>query len=350
MSTKSMQRTMRIRTLFAAAFVAAAAAVAGCGGNTVTGPTINATTTPTPVPTGTPAPTSTSGTLSTNSASSTSLTLGPIGPNGNTGTVVAPASSSGSTFTVVFSLTLPANIPAPSAARRLPKDIGGANLVPIAYFQITTNPGTTLPSWPGFSFTFGSSQTLPDPTHSYVAEFDPSNPSAGWTTIEGPASASGGLFTWTAAPNPVTLNAGNPYTFVLFSTTSALSTPSPSPSPSPSPTASPTPTPAPGSLDLSTSSMSFTATGAANAQQLTVSETNYSGPFTVTTGPTSSCSGIVSVSPSSGTGPSQVFTITPAAPGNCTLVVNDNGNNAPQSVGITVTTTTGTISAKPGTH
>ncbi len=340
-----MQRTVRVRTLFAAAIVAGAAAVAGCGGTTVTVPT-NPSATPTPGPTNTPAPTSTSGSLSTNGAASTSLTLGPIGPNGNTGTVVAGASSTGSTFNVVFSLTAPANVPTLSSVRRLPRNIGGANLTPIGFFQITSNPSTTLPSWPGFSFTFGASQTLPDPTHSYVAVFDPTNPSAGWSTIEGPATASGALFTWSAPPGQVALNAGTTYTFVLFSTTSTLSTPSPTPSPTPTPTPSPTPTPtpAPGNLDVNTTTLNFSATGAANAEQLTVSETNYSGPFTVTTGPTSSCSGIVTVSPSTGTGPSQVFTVTPAAAGNCTLVVNDNGNNAPQSIAVTVTTTTGTIS------
>ncbi len=345
-----MQRTMRARSLLAAFLVAAAAAVAGCSGGSSTPPPLNTgTATPTPVPTATPPATSASGTLTTSTSASTSLTLGPIGSNGNTGTVRAGASNPATALNVTFSLTQPANVPTPSAFRRMPQSIGGANLSFIAWFQVTANPGTTLPSWPGFSFTFGASQTLPDPAHSYVAEFDPSNAAAGWTTIEGPASAAGTVFTWTAPAIPVTLTAGNTYTFVLFSTSSTLATPTPTPaptaSPSPSPTPSPTPAP-PGTLTTSSTQVSMTAAG--QTAPVNVSESNYSGTFTAANG-AQSCSGIATISPASGNGPSATFTVTAVAAGNCGYVIaDDHGGSV--GVAVSVTTTTGTVSGVRRTH
>jgi len=341
-------RSLRASTLCAAA-VAVAAVVAGCGGGGSSPPpaVFTSPSTPSTVPTAVPPATSAGGTLSTSSSSSTAVTVGPIGANGNILTVRAGASNPATTLTVAFTLTQPNNVPAPASLRRLAQTIGGANISVIGFAQITANPGTTLPGWPGFSFTFGSGQTLPDPTHSYVAVYDPSNSSAGFTTIEGPASASGSLFTWSGTTQPVTLLAGNTYTFVMFSTTSTLSTPTPTPTPTPTatptatPSPSPTPTPAWGTLTSSVSQVAMTVAG--QTATVNVSESNYLGTFTAANG-AASCTGIATIAPPSTGGPSATFTITAVAAGNCSYVISDNHGGA-VGVAVTVTTTTGGISA-----
>jgi len=88
--------------------------------------------------------------------------------------------------------------------------------------------------------------------------------------------------------------------------------------------------------------LSFLGIGSANNQLFTVSEANYSGTFTVTTAATgqlNSCSGIATVSPSSGAGP---FTVTPVGAGQCTFTVTGgNGQTATLTVGVAVTTVGG---------
>lgn len=99
------------------------------------------------------------------------------------------------------------------------------------------------------------------------------------------------------------------------------------------PAASPTPTtePTPGPVTLSQSSLAFAAAGASYAQTVTASETNYSGSFTVST---MTCSGIATVSPSSGT----TFTVKPVSAGSCTYAITaDNGQEATLTVGVTTT-------------
>jgi len=99
----------------------------------------------------------------------------------------------------------------------------------------------------------------------------------------------------------------------------------------PLPTAAPT-TPPPSALTSNVSSVAFTVVGQ-NAN-FTVSENGYSGALTAT----STCAGIATVSPASGTGPSALFTVTSVAAGTCAVTVKD-ANNQAAAVGVTVTTT-----------
>jgi hypothetical protein len=96
---------------------------------------------------------------------------------------------------------------------------------------------------------------------------------------------------------------------------------------------SPSPTPAPGPLTASASTLSFPALGAANAQQLTISEANFSGTFNV-----NGCSSpsVATVSPLLGSGPSLVVTVTPVSGGACTLQIAD-GHGGVLNVPVTVT-------------
>jgi hypothetical protein len=114
----------------------------------------------------------------------------------------------------------------------------------------------------------------------------------------------------------------------------------PTPTPTNTPTPSPTPSPVPAPIGATGTTVSLTAAG--NTAQFQVTESGYSGPFTVANG-SPSCTGIATVSPSAGTGPSTTFTITAVAAGTCTIVVSDNHGGS-VSVQVVVTTTSGTIS------
>ncbi|MBV8299283.1 MAG: hypothetical protein JO083_07055 [Candidatus Eremiobacteraeota bacterium] len=87
--------------------------------------------------------------------------------------------------------------------------------------------------------------------------------------------------------------------------------------------------------------MFFSNTGAAYNQTLTVTEQNYTGSLTVTNG-SPSCSGIVTVSPSSSPSTPAAFTVTPVAAGMCNLVVTDSGGRS-VTVNVTVTVTPVTV-------
>ena len=111
-------------------------------------------------------------------------------------------------------------------------------------------------------------------------------------------------------------------------------TPTSGPVPTPTPTSGPVPTPTPNPLTVTPTSLAFIATGAANAQNFTASETAYSGAFTMSTTCTAA---IATVTPSSGTGPSSMFTVTPQGAGSCTVTIHDtNGQNATVTIGVTL--------------
>jgi hypothetical protein len=87
-------------------------------------------------------------------------------------------------------------------------------------------------------------------------------------------------------------------------------------------------------LVLAPKSLAFSASGANAAQTVSVSETGYAGAFTET----DTCSGIASVSPADGSGPSATYTVTPLAAGTCTITIHDtNGQKSAVAVGITIT-------------
>ncbi len=96
----------------------------------------------------------------------------------------------------------------------------------------------------------------------------------------------------------------------------------------------------PGALNVSTSSLAFTTAGQANT--FTVTEANYTGNFTAANG-SPSCAGIATFSPASAAGPSNQFTVTAVAAGQCQIKVTDT-NGQTSAVNIIVTTTSGSVS------
>ncbi len=97
----------------------------------------------------------------------------------------------------------------------------------------------------------------------------------------------------------------------------------------------------PGSLAVNPSNLSFTALGPTNSQPFTASEANYSGSIAAS----SSNLAVAAVSPASGSGPTQTFTVTPVGPGSATIAVSDD-HGGTQSVSVTVTPP-GALTVKP---
>jgi hypothetical protein len=224
---------MRLRPLLGIAVVAGATFVAGCGGGSATAPA-------SPTPTATPvAILSASGMLATSTTTTTSLTLGPIGAGYGAaygGTITAPAGNVVAHLTTTISQAAPPNFPTIQKVRRAPRDIGGGNIVPFGFITIEADVTATLQSYLGFAWYFTGSDLALDPTHSYVAFYDPSNQPAGLTTIEGPAMQSSTTISpyafqftwvWNGPSSPVTLQAGTMYVFMLFTTSSTLTTTTP---------------------------------------------------------------------------------------------------------------------------
>jgi hypothetical protein len=120
----------------------------------------------------------------------------------------------------------------------------------------------------------------------------------------------------------------------------ATATPTPVVTATPTPIVSATPTPVAGGVVIAPSSLSLLGTGAANAQSVTVSQSNYGGAFTFSTaaaGSANSCSGIAS---EAGSGP--VYTITPDGNGHCTFVVaGGGGQTSTLTIDVTVSTVGG---------
>ncbi len=107
------------------------------------------------------------------------------------------------------------------------------------------------------------------------------------------------------------------------------------PSPIPSPTASPPPL---GALSVNPIAIQLLGIGSSNAASGLLQETGYSGTFLES----DTCSGIATVLPSSGTGPSLAFNVTGVAAGNCTATFSD-AKSQHVSTAISVTIVSGSV-------
>lgn len=110
-----------------------------------------------------------------------------------------------------------------------------------------------------------------------------------------------------------------------FTITISLSTPTPTPTPTL------TPTPTPGSLTVNPTGYNFGAVGV--LQMFTITETNYLGPFTVTTSAGSVATATISAN---------IVSVTAQGSGSATITVADNHGQT-QTIAITVTTLGGVL-------
>jgi hypothetical protein len=95
----------------------------------------------------------------------------------------------------------------------------------------------------------------------------------------------------------------------------------------------PSPSPSGVTLTASPSALSLDGTGATFAQTAQVQEPGYSGAFAET----DTCSGVATVTPNAGTGPSQTYTVTGVTAGTCAIRISDT-NAQHATIAVTVTT------------
>ncbi|MHB8198963.1 MAG: hypothetical protein ACYDGW_11995 [Vulcanimicrobiaceae bacterium] len=89
-----------------------------------------------------------------------------------------------------------------------------------------------------------------------------------------------------------------------------------------------------GGVTANPSSLSFLAIGASYAQNLNVSQSNFTGAYSES----DSCTGVVTVSVTSNSGGAAVYEVTPAAVGTCQITIT-GGSGKTATVGVTVTST-----------
>lgn len=209
--------------------VLAACGGGGGGGGSSVAPGVNPTATPAPV-------TSQSQPISTSTTGSQTANYS---VTGYSSVATIPAANVATMLSTTFSTSLPSGPPAVQSLQRRPQNIGSSSMVPLAFLCITpTTAAVTLTAFP--SFTLTPSSTV-NGNYAYVAYYNPANSSAGWTTIEGPAVASGQTLGFTGTSPGPAWQGGQTYCFVFFTVASAIA--SPTPTATATVTASPTSTP-----------------------------------------------------------------------------------------------------------
>jgi len=227
----------------AAAVTLLAVFAAGCNGSSSIAPPIGGGATPTPTPSPAPLPAAASATIPVGAAPA-SASLGPV-TGGYSSAITVPAGSTSAALTVTLAATQPGGTPAVQSVKRGPRTIGGAGIATVAFVTIASSATVTFGTTPTFTFTVPAGAAILGQV-SYLALYDPSaTPQPGWTTFAGPGTASGNTIAFTGSSGNQQLKSGVTYDIVLFTTTSALPTPSPNPTATPTATAAPTPTPVP---------------------------------------------------------------------------------------------------------
>ncbi len=213
---------MRIRrslSYFLASLTTASIVLASCGGGGGSGgssvpaaPTVTAT-----------AVTSESQQVSLSTVSSQAATYS---VSGYSSIATIPAGNVATTLSTTFSSAQPSGTPTIQNLQRRPQKIGASPIGAIAYLCITPAATVLLAAYPSFSLTLPSAI---NGSYAYVALYDPTNSSAGWNTIEGPASGSGLTLGFSGSSPGPTLQGGQTYCFLFFTLASALPTPTPVP-------------------------------------------------------------------------------------------------------------------------
>jgi hypothetical protein len=188
--------------------------------------------------------------------------------------------------------------------------------------------GESATTWMGATFS-GNIQEVAF----YNAPLSAARVAAHYNTGIGPSAATAAPTTSPAPIASVPPTASPVPTAAPTAVPTPVPTAVPTPVPTAVPTATPSPTPPPSPVSNPTS-LSFLATGAANAQQLAISETGYAGAYTATTSGGDPTAVTTSVS---GT----VITVTPQHQGGTTVIVTGGfGTTVSIPAGVTITNLT----------
>jgi hypothetical protein len=149
-----------------------------------------------------------------------------------------------------------------------------------------------------------------------------------------PTKAPGITPTATPAPTPTATPTPKPTaTPTPKPTATPTPTPKPTATPTPTPTPTPTATPGPGVLFVSPANLSVLGLGASYALAASVDEAGYDFAFTVTQ---TACSGVATIGPAAGLGPTLGLTVTGIATGTCTATIqDDHGQQVPLAISVT---------------
>jgi hypothetical protein len=255
--------------------------------------------------------------------------------------------------TVTLSATAPSDAPAPQAHRvqtRTHQTLA-ANVTPLLYMTMTMSNTVTLTQTPMLLLSLGINVTQPV----YLAVYDPTNPSQGWTALAGPFNVTNETLTIPSETiNPAFwMEANQPYDFAIVESGDTVATPTPTvtatptaapsgapttapsgaPTTSPSPGATSGPTAAPG-VNAQPSSLTLNAIG--ETAIVLASETLYGGSYTATTDSNNANDAVIHVDATSTSG---VFNIKANGPGTTTITIYDNYQLHSVQVPVTVTTT-----------
>ena len=166
--------------------------------------------------------------------------------SGASGSITFPATFAGaSQASISLQSRVPSGDPLPQSKSRHTFGLGGA-VTPIAYVSVTAAQSVSFGVAPEFDMAFPAG-TLSG--NAYVAFYDSSNPTAGWTALQGPVPAAGTTLVIAQQPLPTIaqFSSNVSYVYAIVETGTPLPTPTPPPTPSPSPaaTSSATPTASP---------------------------------------------------------------------------------------------------------
>jgi len=249
-------------------------------------------------------------------------------PTGYVANFALPATADGSSGTVAVSIStlLPAGVVAPSSTHRAPETIG-ATLTPLVYVTVRPSATVTFSSTPAFSFTLPRGTALITGSSAFVAFYDPAQSATGWVTILGPGSVSGQTISFPATTGTLKLAGGALYTFVLFTTSQALTSTAPG---------------AP--LTVTPAAVAFGGLGSSFAKTVALTESSGTAPpaitnyaFSPSTCPNTSFSYTPSPGPGALTTTLTIFQTLMITTPTCTLALTDQFNHV---VNVTLTTAT----------
>jgi hypothetical protein len=272
---------------------------------------------------------------------------------GLSGSFTLPAATlpANDTLAVTTTTTIPSGVTPLSAGRRVRATSSGLEVL---YYQgLQFSQTVTFPAFPAFVIALPSGYDTSKGV--YELAFYDGN---GWTYPLGSAGVPNGqTLSFSSASGPVTYQAGRSYYFALYySPTPPAPTPTPTASPTTAPTVAPTtaptvapttaptPTPTPGPLSAAPSALAFNGTGSDLAQTVTISESFATGAFTASAC-VSTPATATPVASVSAVAPNNTFTVTPTAPGACTITVTD-ANQKQTHVTVTVATSSLTIKSR----
>jgi hypothetical protein len=225
--------------------------------------------------------------------------------------VTIPATTSGSgTLTIAGFASLPTNDVALDAVRRSAESSSSS---PLAYVTLTPSATDTFATLPTFSFALPGAATAATYDLAYLAP----GATAWIEPLEKPGIVSGSTIDFASAPLltsivPLTLEAGQTYTFALYSpaattptatptvaptatpTVAPTATPTRTPTPTPTPTPSATPTPVPACSALPSGAptvCSFAPASGPVGTTVTIHGTGFVSPLTITFGGNAAASG-----------------------------------------------------------